>query len=107
MTEHNLIYVTAEREAAATIARTLVGERLAACANLLPGVQSFYWWEGALQEDGEAVLVLKTRADLVSQAVDRIKEIHPYQCPCIVVLPVVGGNPAFLAWISAETRPAG
>lgn len=100
-----LIYITAgSEEEAKRIGRALVEERLAACANVLGAVTSFYWWQGALQEDGEAVLIAKTRTDLVDRLVERVKALHGYDCPCVVALPIEAGNPAFLDWIDAETR---
>ncbi len=99
-----MIYVTApDREAALSLARTLVGERLAACANVLDGATSVYWWEGKVCEDSEAVLICKTRADLAESVVKRVRELHSYACPCVVVLPIEGGNPAYLEWIGTET----
>lgn len=100
-----LIYITAaSADEARAIGRALVEERLAACANVLGPITSFYWWDGAVQEDGETALVAKTREDLVEALVERVKELHSYDCPCIVALPIEGGNPAFLDWIEAETR---
>lgn len=103
-----LIYVTApSAEEALKLGRALVGERLAACANVLPGMESVYWWEGKLAEDSEAVLILKTRADLVEALTERVRALHPYTCPCVVALPIASGNPAFLEWIGEETRAGG
>lgn len=99
------LYVTsAHAGEAETIARTLVGERLAACANVLGPMRSFYWWDGAVQDEGEVALVLKTRLDLVDAATARIKALHSYDCPCVVALTVDGGNTDFLKWIVSETR---
>ena len=101
-----LIYVTVGNAADADrIAHSLVAERLAAAANILPSVRSFYWWDGALQTNTELVVILKTRSDLADSAVERIKALHSYLCPGIVVVPIEGGNPAYLDWIAAETRP--
>ena len=100
-----LIYATVGEPAEAErIGRTLVAERLAAAANLLPGVRSFYWWEGEVRGGAETVVILKTRADLADRAVERIKALHSYACPGIVVVPITGGNEAYLDWIAAETR---
>jgi periplasmic divalent cation tolerance protein len=100
-----LVYVTAStREEALAIARSVVSERLAACANVIDGMTALYWWEGRIHEDPEAVLILKTRAELVGALTDRIRELHSYECPCVVSLPIAAGNPAFLAWIGAQTR---
>jgi periplasmic divalent cation tolerance protein len=99
------LYVTAESaEEAARIGGALVEERLAACANVLPAMTSIYRWQGAVQRAAEAVLILKTREDLASEATARIKALHTYECPCVVVLPLAGGNPDFLAWIEQETK---
>lgn len=103
--EARLVYVTApSHEEAVRLARIAVGERLAACANVQGPITSVYWWDGKLNEDGEVALVLKTRAELVEALTARLREAHPYDCPCVVALPIDGGNPAFLAWIAAETR---
>lgn len=98
------VYVTApNRDAALDLAKTLVGERLAACANVMDGVQSVYRWEGAVVQDAEAVLILKTQKRLVEQLTQRIQGLHSYTCPCVVALDIQGGNPDFLKWIVDET----
>ena len=99
-----LMYSTAPtKDEALRIARTVVDERLAACANVIAGVTSMYWWEGSVQEDVEAVIIMKTRADLVEALTSRVRDLHSYQCPCVVAVPIEGGNAEFLAWIAAET----
>ncbi len=99
-----LIYITAaSAEEAAEIGRMLVEERLAACANLLGPIGSIYWWEGKLQHEEEAALIVKTTEALVERLVERVKQAHSYTCPCIVALPIVGGNQEFLDWIGLET----
>lgn len=99
------IYVTTDGAAeAAAIGRRLVEERLAACANVIERMTSFYWWEGEVQQGDEAVLVLKTTAALVDRVVARVKALHSYDCPCVVAIPITAGNPAFLDWIEAETQ---
>lgn len=98
------VYVTAADEAEAEqIAQTVVGERLAACANLLGTIQSVYWWEGKVCEGDEAALVLKTSTVRKDELIARIKQLHSYDCPGITCLPVRGGNADFLAWIEKET----
>ena len=100
----NIVYVTTGSEdEARTIGRTVVAERLAACANLLGRIESVYWWEGAVQEDAETALILKTRDALIDPLIARVKELHSYDCPCVVALPIAGGNPEFLKWIESET----
>jgi len=99
-----MVYVTAgSRTEAATIGRAIVEERLAACANVVAGITSYYWWEGAVQEDSEASLILKTREELVEKVISRVKELHSYDCPCVVSFPIVTGNHDFLNWIFKET----
>ena len=100
-----MLYITAADEAEArALGRKLVGERLAACANVIPGMIPIFRWEGEIQEDSEAVLVAKTRADLVERIVEAMGDWHSYDCPCVVALPIAGGNPEFLDWIGEETR---
>lgn len=99
------IYITAaSRDEALKIGRALVGERLAACANALPGAHSIYRWQGRVEEAEECVLVAKTRAGLVDRLIVRVKSLHSYTCPGIVALPILEGNPDYLAWIAAETE---
>jgi periplasmic divalent cation tolerance protein len=99
-------YVTAgSRDEALAIGRTVVEERLAACANVLDGMISVYWWQGSLEQADEAVLILKTRAELVEPLTARIRELHSYECPCVVALPIAAGNPDYLDWIAGETGP--
>jgi periplasmic divalent cation tolerance protein len=98
-------YVTAgSREEAVAIGRALVEERLVACANVLDGMTSIYWWQDQIEEADEAVLIVKTRAELVDAVVARVEELHSYDCPCVVALPVGGGHPAYLQWIADQTR---
>ena len=99
-----MIYITASsKEEARTIGRELVLSKLAACANIFDNMNSFYYWDGKLQDDTEAVLIAKTTKERVPQLIDKVKSLHSYECPCIVTLPVAGGNPAFLNWVVAET----
>jgi periplasmic divalent cation tolerance protein len=105
MSEYRVLYVTAaSEEEAAKLGRALVEEHLAACANVLGAIRSIYWWQGKLEEGAEAALILKTRADLVEKATERLKALHSYSLPCVIALPILGGNPDFLAWIGAETE---
>ena len=101
--EARFVYMTAGLpEEARAIGRVLVTERLAACANVLPGMTSIYWWEGAAQEDSEAVLIAKTTAALVDRLAARVAELHSYDCPCVVALPIVGGHRPYLDWVAEE-----
>ena len=101
------IYCTTSSAAQARrIGKSLVASRLVACVNILSGMNSLYWWEGAVQDGREAVLIAKTRASLAAAVIDKIKSLHTYTVPCIVSLPVAGGNPDFLKWLKDETRTA-
>ncbi|ACG72426.1 CutA1 divalent ion tolerance protein [Anaeromyxobacter sp. K] len=104
MTEARVVLVTApDADVAARLARALVEERLAACGNVVPAIRSIYRWEGSVHDEGEALLVLKTRAARVDALRARVLELHPYQVPEVLVLPVEAGSDAYLAWIAAET----
>ena len=98
------LYITVgNSEEAASIARVLLDDRLIACANIIDGATSLYRWEGKVADEKEAVMIAKTREDLVEKVIERVRELHSYDCPCIVALPIVSGNPAFLDWIDEET----
>jgi periplasmic divalent cation tolerance protein len=102
--DYRALYITtADAGEARRIGRALVEERLVACVNIMDAIHSLYWWEGSVQEDGEAAMIAKTRADLVERAIARIRELHSYECPCIVAYPLVAGNPDFLRWIADNT----
>jgi len=102
---HSLIYITAgDAEEAKRLGRALVEAHLAACANVFPNMIPIFWWEGQVQEDSEAVLIAKTRDDLVNAVIDFVKARHSYDCPAILALPVAAGHAPFLEWIDEETR---
>jgi len=88
------------------IGRALVGERLAACVNLLPGLRSMFWWQGRIEETPEIIVIAKTSAANMDAVVAQVKSLHRYATPCVVFLPVVGGNPPFLDWLRSEMDPA-
>ncbi len=100
MEQIQFIYVTTkDMEEATKIARTLVTEHLAACANIVPGMTSIYLWENKLQEEGEVLLFLKSNVSLVEKCIQRIKELHSYEVPCIVCYESKNGNPDYLDWV--------
>ena len=104
---HVAVCVTApSRAEAKAIGRALVEARLAASVNIVPGVSSLYWWEGALREADETMLWAKTRADLVEPLTAKVKALHSYACPCVIALPITAGNAAYLTWIDTETASA-
>ena len=88
---------------AAAFARHLVGQRLAACVNLLPEMTSVYRWEGEVQEERERQVVIKTARPLVAALWEAVREAHPYDVPEFLVLPVVDGSDAYLRWIGDST----
>jgi periplasmic divalent cation tolerance protein len=87
-------------EIAGTLARSLVEERLAACVNQIPGVTSTYIWKDTLQTDAETVLMIKTTAGRFDALKARVKELHPYELPELIAIPVCGGAEKYLAWVS-------
>jgi periplasmic divalent cation tolerance protein len=92
-----------DAEVAARIARALVEEELAACANLVSNVRSIYRWQGKLEDESEVMLILKTRADRVDALAERLRALHPYEVPELLVLPVESGLPAYLDWVRGAT----
>jgi periplasmic divalent cation tolerance protein len=101
--EFVLAYVTAKDKAQAlSIGRALLEERLAACVNVIDGMASIYRWEGKLCEDGEAILIAKTAAEKFEALTERVKQLHTYTCPCVLSLPVTGGNRDYLNWLGEE-----
>lgn len=100
-----VVYATAsDISEAKRIGKTLVEERLVACANCIPGMQSVYCWEGIVEESTEVVLMMKTRSSLVDAVVKRAKELHSYEVPCVVSWPITTGNSEYLKWIEQNTR---
>ena len=100
-----VVFVTVgTQEEAQKIAGVLLERRKTACVNIVPSVDSHYWWEGKLETDREALLIIKTRAALVDELVDLVKEIHPYDVPEVIALPIVGGNRDYLEWLDREVR---
>jgi len=98
-----VVLVTAPPHEAERIARALVEERLAACANIVPGLTSLYWWEGKVNRDAEALIILKTPPRRVAKLLKRLKELHSYTVPEFLALPVVEANPDYAKWVKAET----
>lgn len=104
---NRLVYMTAGSIVEARrIGRTLVEERLVACVNLIEGMKSIYWWQGAVEEGSEVVIVAKTTVGRIGPLIERVKALHSYDVPCIVALPIESGNPDFMEWIARETIAA-
>jgi len=89
-----------------TLALRLIEERLAACVNVLPEMESFFRWHGAVERDRERQLIIKTRAACVPDLERRLHEIHPYDLPEFLVIPVSGGSEGYLRWVLNATAPA-
>ena len=99
-----VVMITApDAEVGGQLARALVDERLAACVNVIPGVRSFYRWEGEVNEDSEVLLVVKTRRDRCDALAARVQALHPYDLPEVLELPAVGGSPSYLDWVRTES----
>jgi len=98
------VYMTAGSiEEAKNIGQKLVKQNLAACVNLLENMISIYKWEDKLEEGQEVVMIAKTRKTLMPKLIETVNSHHSYYCPCILELPIHGGNPEFLGWIETET----
>src|SRR5689334_7865570 len=90
-------------EAARTLARALVEERLAACVNIVPGVQSIYRWQGSLCDEGEVICLIKTRPERLEALRARLPALHPYEVPEVMVLPASQVHPPYLKWVIENT----
>ena len=86
------------------IGKAVLEKRLAACVNILPGMISHYWWQGAIERGEEVVMIIKTRASLADAVRGAVKALHTYTTPAILVLPIEGGEPAYLDWLMQETE---
>jgi periplasmic divalent cation tolerance protein len=101
-----VLMTAATRAEAERIATALVEERLAACVNLVAPIRSIYRWQGRVERAGEVLMIGKTRRALVARLAARVRDLHGYDVPEVVALPVVAGSRPYLAWVDAETVPA-
>jgi periplasmic divalent cation tolerance protein len=102
--EFVVVFVTApDADMAASLAKTLVAEKLVACVSILPGLRSIYAWEGKVCDEGEVLCVMKTRRALFTAVRERVVASHPYDVPEIVALPLVEGSAPYLAWLRDQT----
>jgi periplasmic divalent cation tolerance protein len=101
-----VLVTAASEEQAGLIAHALVGERLAACVNVVSPIRSTYRWNDEVQTDTEHLIIIKTRANLVAKVEVRVKELHSYELPEVIALPIVAGAKAYLEWLFASTRAA-
>ena len=105
MTDALLVFTTLpSADKAAELAKLLVTERLVACANLLPAVRSIYRWQGEMHDENEVLVLLKTRAEHLERLKLRILEVHPYEVPEVLAVPVESGYQPYLDWLAGETK---
>lgn len=99
-----VVLITADDEdEAQRIAELLLNRRKAACVNIVPGVKSLFWWQGKLDRVVESLLIVKTRAALLPEIIGLVREVHSYQLPEVIALPIIGGNGDYLEWLDSET----
>src|SRR4030043_500258 len=99
-----ILITTSTEEEAHKIAEQLLTKRKAACVNIVPKVDSSFWWQGKLDSAQESLLIIKTRASLLQEVIDLVKKAHSYSVPEIIALPIIGGNQDYLNWIDDETE---
>ncbi|BAS82682.1 Os03g0186950, partial [Oryza sativa Japonica Group] len=100
-----VVYVTVpNREAGKKLSQSIISEKLAACVNIVPGIESVYWWEGKVQTDAEELLIIKTRESLLDALTEHVKANHEYDVPEVIALPITGGNTKYLEWIKNSTK---
>ena len=106
MPENHVVVLSTvpDQKSAENIAAALVEERLAACVNLLPGLTSIYRWQQEVKREPECLLIIKTSADRFEALRQRLRALHPYETPEILALPVSHGDPAYLNWLTENTR---
>ena len=98
-----VIFITTGTEAEAhKIAELLLGQKKAACVNIVPRVDSSFWWQGKLNSAQESLLIIKTTASLLSEIIELVKSVHSYEVPEIIALPIIGGSEDYLKWIDDE-----
>ncbi len=97
---HIVVFITAaDAEEARLIADVLLQQKKAACVNIVPGLSSLFWWRDKIDSAKESLLIVKTRASLLDEVVDLVKEIHSYDNPEVIALPIVGGSDDYLEWL--------
>lgn len=97
-----VLITTATEEEAHSIAERLLNQRKIACVNIVPRVDSLFWWQGKLDSAQESLLIIKTRASLLPEIIEMVKRAHSYEVPEIIALPIVDGNEDYLKWIDSE-----
>jgi periplasmic divalent cation tolerance protein len=98
------IVTAPSHDVAERIVTTVVDERLAACGNIVTGVTSIYRWEGAVQRDSEVLILFKTTGEVLDRLMSRVEEIHPYDVPEVLALPVLAGLAGYMDWVAASVQ---
>ena len=105
MTDYIVVYIVCSSDTEANvIGKLLVENRLAACVNIFPAMQSMYWWDGKIQSGKEVALFAKTYVAKFEEIKKKVLEVHSYECPCIIALPVKDGEENYLKWIGGEVQ---
>ena len=99
-----VVFITSTDEEAHKIAKALLMQKKAACVNIVPRVSSFFWWQDKLDSAQESLLIIKTKASLLNEIVTLVRQVHSYDVPEIIALPIVGGNQDYLEWIGKEVK---
>ena len=99
-----IFITTSTEEEARKISESLLGKRKAACINIVSKVDSSFWWQGKLDSAQESLLIIKTKASLLSEIIALVKSVHSYEVPEIIALPIIGGNEDYLKWMDDEVR---
>ena len=99
-----IFITTGTEEEAHKVAELLLTKRKAACVNIVPGVESSFWWQGKLDSARESLLIIKTKASLLPEIIELVKSVHSYEVPEIIALPIIGGSEGYLNWIDDEVR---
>ena len=98
-----MVYITTSGiEESERIANILLEEKLAGCTNIIPSITSIYLWKGEIEADSESIIIAKTKLDRIEDIIKRVKEIHSYDIPCILAIPVIQGSMDYLEWLESE-----
>jgi len=100
-----ILITTSQDEESQLIARVLLEQKVAACVSIIPQVSSLFWWQKSIEQESESLLVVKTRIELVDEIIRLVKEVHSYDVPEIIAIPIIGGNPDYLEWVDGEVAP--
>lgn len=100
-----ILITTSQDEESQLIARVLLEQKVAACVSIIPQVNSLFWWQKSIEQESESLLVVKTRIELIDEIIRLVKEVHSYDVPEIIAIPIIGGNHDYLEWVDGEVAP--